>query len=83
MKKLTQNDYLKNIYHNINNGCIYGKYQKYGADYNLYLTVNGNIGWCHYGSSCNKNTLKDLKWIITTIFDTTPEQFTKEYDIVS
>lgn len=35
---------------------------------NLYLT-NGYIGWRHYGSSANKNTMGDLQWVINVIFD--------------
>lgn len=45
----------------------------------LYMTFQGSIGWTHYGSSANKCTLKDLLWIITTIFDTTPSDFLEIY----
>ena len=37
------------------------------------------IRWTHAGSSANKATLKDLEWIITVIFDTTPIDFLREY----
>lgn len=47
----------------------------YGKDYN-----GENIfRWTHYGSSANRATLKDLKWIITVIFKTTPSRFLQEY----
>ena len=35
--------------------------------------------WHNYGSSANKATMKDLLWIITQIFDCTPEQFERRY----
>ena len=35
--------------------------------------------WSHYGSSANKATKKDLLWIITQVFDLTPEQFEQKY----
>ena len=37
------------------------------------------ICWTNYGSSANKNTLKDLRWILETIFNTTATEFLKEY----
>ena len=37
------------------------------------------IHWKHYGSSANKLSLENLKWILTTIFKMTPEQFIFEY----
>jgi len=33
------------------------------------------IRWTDYGSSANKATLKELKWILSEIFKTTPEEF--------
>lgn len=72
---------LRKIYYNINKGQMYGKQKNWGFDTNLSLTYNNNIYWCNYGSSCNKNTLKDLDWIIRTIFKTTPTQFLKDYQL--
>lgn len=78
-------DALKRIYKNINAGKNYG-YNVVNVQYPyfsdvLYLTTQNNIGWTHYGSSANKNTLNDLYWIITVIFKTTPEDFEKAYTI--
>lgn len=35
--------------------------------------------WSAYGSSANKNTLKDLEWILENIFHKTAAEFLKEY----
>ena len=35
--------------------------------------------WTHYGSSANRATKTELKWIIKTIFKTTAEQFQRDY----
>ena len=35
--------------------------------------------WTHYGSSANRATLRELRFIIYTIFETTPSQFQKDY----
>jgi len=73
MKQLKE---LKEIYTNLNNGIKYGKMYTYGFSYNLTLSLNGKyICWQHYGSSANKNTLKELAWVIETIFKTTPREF--------
>lgn len=78
-------DALKRIYKNINAGKNYG-YNVVNVQYPyfsdvLYKTRAGFIGWTHYGSSANKNTLNDLYWIITVIFKTTPDDFEKAYTI--
>ena len=36
--------------------------------------------WNHYGSSANKATKKNLKWIIEVIFKMTPEEFINHYE---
>ena len=41
------------------------------------------IRWTHYGSSANKTSLENLKWILTNIFKTTPEQFLLDYTTYS
>ena len=41
------------------------------------------IRWRHYGSSANKNTKKDLKWILAEIFHMTPEEFIRKYKTYS
>ena len=37
------------------------------------------IRWRHYGYSANKNTKKDLKWILSEIFKMPPEEFMQKY----
>lgn len=80
----TKDDALHRIYRNLLMERSYGYFstfnngERYIHDV-LYLTDYGNIGWNHYGSSANKCTLKELKWIITKIFDTTPEEFEDRY----
>lgn len=45
----------------------------------LYRTLYGNIGWCHFGSSANPMTLRDLNWVIRVIFEMTPTEFLSRY----
>lgn len=45
----------------------------------LYNTQSGNIGYTHFGSSAVKPTMRDLEWLITVIFKTTPSGFLREY----
>ena len=40
-----------------------------GIDCALWKTDRGNLGWRHFGSSANPYTLKDLKFVIKTIFN--------------
>lgn len=85
---------LKEIYNNLQAGITYGEdmdrehhswinYPYFNAV--LYLIANSPtsteevIGWRHYGSSANKNTEKDLKWILDNIFNMTPTEFTNKY----
>jgi hypothetical protein len=85
---------LKEIYNNLQAGITYGEdmdkehhswinYPYFNAV--LYLTANSPgsaeevIGWRHYGSSANKNTEKDLKWILDKIFNMTPTEFLQKY----
>ena len=37
------------------------------------------IGWCHYGSSANRATKKELRWILNHIFEMRPTEFIKKY----
>jgi hypothetical protein len=53
------------------------RYPYYGEA--LYITPCGSIGWTNYGSSANKCNLKELAWIISVIFKTTPSGFLLEY----
>lgn len=86
-KSMSANDLkaLNTIYNDLNNGFRYGKDFIYPDikypffDCVLYITNFNNIGWSHYGSSANKNTLKNLFWIITVIFKLTPTEFLNFY----
>lgn len=81
---MTQNEALDKIYYNLLNGGYYGKLytnMRY-AYFDINLTCDGRyIHWNRYGSSANKVTKEDLSWIITKIFDTTPIEFVKEYEL--
>lgn len=75
---------LHEIYHNLKNGIIYGhnvtnvRYPYF--DINLsYSKTNNVFSWQHYGSSANKATISELRWIITIIFNCTPTEFTEKY----
>lgn len=75
-------DYLAIIYDLLKKGGRFGKYNYKMRfpyfDANIYPVYSRGvyyIGWHNYGSSANKFTKKDLLWIITEIFNTTPEQF--------
>lgn len=76
---------LETIFNNINNGKVYGNMFtkcKYPF-FNINLCLGNNpkyIYWCNFGSSHNNNNLRDLQWIIETIFKTTPEKFISEYE---
>ena len=76
---------LDRIYNNIQAGKIYGKYWldvKYPFfSEAIYKISSEFIGYSSYGSSATKNTKEWLNWIITVIFDTTPEEFEKMYAI--
>lgn len=76
---------LNRIYNNIQAGKIYGEYRlnvKYPFfSEAIYLIESEYIGYRSYGSSATKNTKEWLNWIITTIFETTPEGFEKMYAI--
>lgn len=76
---------LDRIYNNIQAGKIYGEYRldvKYPFfSEAIYKIGSDFIGYSSYGSSATKNTKEWLNWIITTIFETTPEEFEKMYVI--
>lgn len=76
---------LEQIYKNLQDGKMYGYYYAMRfPDFHVCLTVDDSkkyIRWNNYGCSAKENTLSDLKWIITNIFEKTPEQFTSEYSI--
>lgn len=85
------NNTLKAIYNSLKNGEKYGKFV-YWDYYNnkpmrypyFHIALSKHdyknlFLWENYGSSANKATLKDLNWIITEIFNTTPDKFILEY----
>lgn len=49
-------------------------------DSKLYLTRCNNIGWESFGSSAIKNNLKDLTWLINTIFKCKNKDFSFEIE---
>ena len=49
----------KTVY--IDNGCLW--------EGNCRLTGRRLIYWQHYGQSANRRSLRDLNWIINTIFE--------------
>lgn len=74
---------LKFIYDKLRAGEIFGKIEKHNQGGTYFWDVlsanNEYIYWTHYGSSANKVSLQNLKWILTEIFKTTPEQFLFDY----
>ena len=76
---------LDRIYNNIQAGKMYGVYRldvKYPFFSEALYKINSEfIGYSSYGSSATKNTKEWLNWIITMIFETTPEEFEKMYVI--
>lgn len=80
---MTQKQAIDKIYRELNAGRRYGRdilnvtYPYFSSA--LWITECGNIGWRHYGSSANKNTKKDLKWIIEIIFKLSPVEFLDVY----
>ena len=78
---------LKLIYKELLAGESFGKIDKHSLWVTYFWTVlfadEKYIRWCHYGSSANKTNLKNLNWILTEIFKTTPEQFLYDYTTYS
>ena len=76
-------DILHVIYNNLQQGKVYG-YNFTNVRFPYFIIVlckNGRfICWSNYGSSANKNTIKELEWIITVIFKCTPEEFVAKYE---
>lgn len=78
---------LKFIYHKLMNGESFGSIEPHrlgGTYFWLVLYSDGQfIYWTHYGSSANKASLENLKWILQEIFQLTPEQFLFNYTTYS
>ena len=78
---------LKLIYNKLLSGEIFGKIDKHtqgGTYFWETLYVGSGVGgefifWRHFGSSANRVSLQNLKWILTEIFKVTPEQFLYDY----
>ena len=93
LKESKNDPILQEIYDNLQAGISYG--EDMDKEHHSWITYpyfdavlyrienNGRgepcIGWRHYGSSANPNTIEDLNWIITTIFEMTPEEFVQKY----
>ena len=78
---------LHRINRNLRSGLKYG-YDYTNCFYPFFSTAiyfgKGRSGknlffWQNYGSSANPATIADLKWIIETIFKTTPTGFEKRF----
>lgn len=71
------------IYEKLQEGEVFGTVDIHrlgGTYFHEVLGLHNNyIHWCRYGSSANKNTKKDLKWVIEEIFGMTPEEFLYAY----
>lgn len=82
---------LNDIYYNLDRGFIYGTWQEdlrfpgYWKVLSKEINRKGKpiIYWNNYGSSAEDFTKKDLHWLITVLFKTTPEQFINQYECVS
>lgn len=77
---------LQTIYETINDGGMYGyDILDISRPYfhivlcTMYSKGKKYIWWRHAGQSANKNTLKELEWVITTIFKMTPTEFIGKY----
>ena len=87
---MKKNDSLHRIMENLKAGKQYGhqintvRFPYFHANLAIGRSAfNGKsyIYWSHAGSSANRVTLKDLNWIIRSIFNTTPELFEQNYEL--
>lgn len=74
---------LKFIYDKLIAGEIFGKIEQHRLGGTYFWEVLSSddkyIHWRHYGSSANRLSLTGLRWILTEIFEMTPEEFLYEY----
>ena len=76
---------LKLIYDKLHKGEVFGKIDEHrlGGTYFWQVLnmdfIQNLICYRHCGSSATKDSLKNLEWVITEIFDETPESFLYEY----
>lgn len=70
------------IYSNLKRGIVYGE-NITNVRFPYFRTVLSCDGkywfWSHYGSSANKATKSELRWILSKIFKLTPIEFLEEY----
>ena len=88
---------LGRIWYNIHHNQSYGEHVKnvtypyfsdslyviYKKDEHGYYTGESYIGWSHYGSSANSDTIDALEWVLENIFKLSPKEFEKRYDCKS
>lgn len=83
MDKTPLSEYKK-LLDDLNGGDTYGYYVK-NVEYPYFHAVlyasRNYLNWSNYGSSANKKTPHDLKWIINHIFFTDLNGFKKSYQI--
>lgn len=80
---IDEKETLKYIYNSLQWHYIFGEpvtNVKYPYISTALYKHNNYIHWSNYGSSANKNTLKELHWIIETIFKMSPSQFIEKYN---
>ncbi|MBR4123762.1 MAG: hypothetical protein IKT93_05030 [Clostridia bacterium] len=66
MKKYTNKE-LKNILNDINGGAVYVGI-KNGRGIGKIASYKNYIEWSYYGSSCEKKTVENLRWLLENIF---------------
>ena len=77
---------LEQIYEELMAGESYGEIVtncRYPHFHYVLWKQFGFFHWNHYGSSANKATVEDLRWIIEHVFKMTAEQFAKTYHLYS
>lgn len=69
MKKFT-NDEIKAIRENLENGVVYCGIKNGFGTGRIYISdTSKNIQYEYYGSSAMKDTERNLRWILETVFD--------------
>lgn len=73
---------LDRIYSRLNSGKVYGEYLtnvRFPCFYPC-LSCDGDfIHWRHFGTSANRNSRKELAWILEVIFQMSAVDFEKRY----
>ena len=76
---------LHNLYKKLKAGFVYGKnienvrYPYFHINLS-YSQITHYLRWEHFGSSANKCTISDLKWILEVIFKTSAIGFLATYE---